>query len=88
MHVRRDYKVTMKGLKQLLPHHLEHPKDIHDIDVYMDKIKLDKRPFTLWLSDIAGSVAYLVNLHQKDREDIVRLKVKDGKFISTEYKRK
>lgn len=88
MHGRRDYKVTTKGIEQLIIHCISHPKDIKSIDVYMDKMKLDIRPFTLALMEALGSLSYAVNLHQKYIEDEISAKWENGRLIETKYTRK
>ncbi|MPZ06624.1 MAG: hypothetical protein GEU26_09450 [Nitrososphaeraceae archaeon] len=45
IHGRRDYKITMKGLEQLIPRLLEHPEEIENIIRYMGKFGLDKEKF-------------------------------------------
>jgi hypothetical protein len=45
IHGRRDYKVTKKGMEQLLPHILEHPEVVENMNEYMDKTGLNRQAF-------------------------------------------
>jgi hypothetical protein len=53
MHGRRDYKLTSKGMKQLLPYIKTHPDpdNIKNLVEYMDKIKFRKELFVNVLGD-------------------------------------
>jgi hypothetical protein len=58
IHGRRDYKVTMKGLKYLIPYITSYPEpeDINVINEYMDKFGLNKKAFAERLFNRAESV--------------------------------
>lgn len=43
LHGRKDYKVTMKGMEQLIPYIMTHPEDVRTINGYIKKFDLDKR---------------------------------------------
>jgi hypothetical protein len=43
LHGRKDYKVTMKGMEQLIPYIMTHPEDVRTINGYISKFNLDKR---------------------------------------------
>lgn len=45
IHGRKDFKLTMKGLEQLMPHVTAHPESAKTIHAYMDRFKLDKQAF-------------------------------------------
>jgi hypothetical protein len=64
IHGRREYRVTLKGLQQLLPYYIAYPNEIGNLNKYMDKAKIEKQPFTKWLIDIAGSIDRIINIHQ------------------------
>ena len=51
MHGRRDYKLTLKGLKQLVPYIKAHPDHVKDLMEYMDKIKFREELFVNVLED-------------------------------------
>ena len=78
VHGRRDYKVTMQGMMQLIIHCIEYPTDIKSLVTYMEQIKLDKQPFTDILVDTLGSLSYAVNLYLKDIEDNLTIEWKNG----------
>ena len=43
LHGRKDYKVTMKGMEQLIPYIMTHPEDVRTINGYIKEFNLDKR---------------------------------------------
>jgi hypothetical protein len=61
IHGRKDYKVTVKGMVQLIPHILTHHDEVKGLDQYMDKIALDKIKFTLSLLEGLASAMESVN---------------------------
>ncbi len=72
MHGRRDYKLTLKGMKQLVPHLKIHPDNFKNFIEYMDKIKFRKELFVnvlvnefSQLSLERKSIASMLNLYQK-----------------------
>jgi hypothetical protein len=72
-------------VKQLLLHFIEHPKEIENINEYMDKVKMNKQPFTAWLRDITGSMVWIVNIHNKYIEDHIEIPYKDGKYTAIKH---
>ena len=65
MHSRRDYKVTGKGIGQLLLHTELYVKDIETILLYMAKINLDIKYFLQPLTDVSESVQRGISLGTK-----------------------
>ena len=63
MHSRRDYKVTLKGIEQLLPYFLVYPDEMKNMVQYMNKFKLDKKAFGNMLSNRAESMIKSMNLY-------------------------
>lgn len=45
VHGKKDYRLTMKGLEELIPHILTHPKGVQNVVQYMDKFGLSKYHF-------------------------------------------
>lgn len=63
MHSRRDYKVTLKGIEQLLPYFLVYPDEMKNMVQYMNKFKLDKKAFGNMLSNRVKSMLESMNLY-------------------------
>jgi hypothetical protein len=45
LHGRKDYKVTMRGIEQLIPYIMTHPEQVQNMVKYIDKFNLDKNFF-------------------------------------------
>jgi hypothetical protein len=72
MHGRRDYKLTLKGMKQLLPYIKNHPDNLKNLVEYMDKIKFPKESFvSVLINELSilrldqKTIASALNLFQK-----------------------
>jgi hypothetical protein len=94
MHGRRDYKLTLKGMKQLVPHLKQHPDNVKHLIEYMDKIKFRKELFINVLVDEWGflireqeSIASALNLFKKyaPEEHIGVRWNKDGQIIGLQH---
>lgn len=64
IHGRKDYKVTMKGMEQLIPYILTHPEVNEFIHEYMEKTGLNKQKLgqilVNWIaSALASTIGYL-----------------------------
>jgi len=64
IHGRKDYKVTMKGMEQLVPYFLEHPEAIRDLTDYLNKVGLDKYQFAILLKEKYASATEALNVYQ------------------------
>jgi hypothetical protein len=64
-HGRRDYKITMEGLKRLIPYFLTYPESFKELIEYMNKSNLDKDAFGNVLVRNAGSLVRVVNEYYK-----------------------
>lgn len=63
IHGRKDYKLTMKGLSELIPHILAHPEEVKNIVRYIDQFGLDKESFEEILLDKIGSSLTMLSLY-------------------------
>lgn len=63
MHSRRDYKVTLKGIEQLIPYFLTHPDEVGNTVQYMNKFKIDKKTFGNLLSNKFKSMIKTMSLY-------------------------
>jgi hypothetical protein len=61
LHGRKDYKLTIKGLEQLIPYFLTHTEEIENIVQYMDKFKLDKTLFQKLLTERVKSTLQVLD---------------------------
>jgi hypothetical protein len=97
MHGRRDYKLTLKGLKQLVPFIKLHPDNVKHIVGYMDKIKFPKELFVNVLVDEVSitsanqrAATSALNLFQKYvPKELVNIEHdKDGQITKISHKGK
>ena len=64
-HGRIEYKLTMKGLEQLIPHILADPEGVKNIVGYMDKFGLDKKALGEQLENRAVSMIDALVFYQR-----------------------
>lgn len=67
-HGRIDYKLTMDGLKQLMPYILTHPEEVENVVQYMDKFGINKKDFGELLVNKLGSIASAINEFYKQHD--------------------
>jgi hypothetical protein len=65
VHGKRDYKLTMKGLEQLIPYILNHLDAIEKLVEYMDRFELDKEEFGRVLKDKFSSMLETLTTFEK-----------------------
>lgn len=63
-HRRIDYKLTMKGLEELIPYILGHPDQLKSIVEYMDKFNLDTEAFSALLFNKYDLMKKLVSKYE------------------------
>jgi hypothetical protein len=67
IHGRKDFRLTNKGLEQLMPHVIAHPEDAKAVHAYMDRFNVDNQAFGKMLvgnviSNIDSENEYLVSM--------------------------
>jgi hypothetical protein len=65
LHGRKDYKVTVKGLEQLIPYLVSRPEEVQNIVQYMDKFSLDKKRLWNLLVSRLISITEIINDYAK-----------------------
>lgn len=66
LHGRKDYKLTMKGLEQLIPYLLTHPNEVKNLVKYMETFGLDKNVFGISLINESAKATELLTLYQNN----------------------
>jgi hypothetical protein len=75
LHGRKDYKLTIKGLEQLIPYVMTHIKEIQKLTEYMVKFDINRNLFGVILLEQLTSMIRVVNEYQKYKDILYNLDI-------------